>query len=278
MQSLHVYQSLWAMERRQPDGMEWPLGEKLRRITDGGYAGVSSEWTDRDHVRTVSAHAAATGTGIEGVCFPRSVDELKPLLDLATQYPVTHLNVQPNVMPRTVSEAVGILEGWMRLTDQVDFPVYFETHRDRMTTDLHFTLDLLDALPGLPLLADLSHFLVGREFPVPVSDAHHAEIHRVLDNARAFHGRVASREQVQVEISFPQHRENLDLFLGWWRYGFAAWRARAAADATLVFTCELGPQPYAISGPDGADLSDRWEDADLLRQEVQALWDALAAD
>ncbi len=274
MQKLAIYQSLWAMERRQPDGMEWPLEEKLRRITDGGYDGVSAQWTDRDLVRSVAAHAAQTGTGIEGVCFPATIDDLKPLLDLATEFPVAHLNVQPNVMPRTVTEAVGILEGWMRLAEEVPFPVLFETHRDRMTTDLHFTLDLLDALPDLPLLADLSHFFVGREFPVPVPDAHHAEIRRIVGNAWAFHGRVASREQVQVEVSFPQHRDNLDLFLGWWRAGFDSWRGRADPDATLVFTCELGPQPYAISGPDGADLSDRWDDAQMLRREVRAVWAA----
>jgi len=273
MQTLAIYQSLWAMERRQPDRMEWPLAEKLRRITDGGYDGVSSEWTDRAHARTVAAHAAATGTGIEGVCFPRTVDALKPLLDLASEFPVTHLNVQPNAMPRTVAEAVGILEGWLRLAEEVSFPVLFETHRDRMTTDLHFTLDLLDALPDLPLLADLSHFFVGREFPVPVSDDHHAEIRRILSNAWAFHGRVASREQVQIEVSFPQHRPNLDLFLGWWGTGFDSWRGRAGVDDTLIFTCELGPQPYAISGADGADLSDRWTDALLLRQEVRTVWD-----
>lgn len=273
MQHLAIYQSLWAMERRQPDGMEWSLDEKLQRITAGGYQGVSSQWTSRDHARIVSAHASATGTGIEGVIFPRTVDELKPLLDLASEFPVQHLNLQPNAMPRTVTEAVAILEGWMRLAEEVPFAVLIETHRDRMTTDLHFTLDLLDALPDLPLLADLSHFFVGREFSLPVAARHHAEIHRIVANAWAFHGRVASREQVQVEISFPQHSANLDLFLGWWRAGFDSWRRRAGPDDTLVFTCELGPQPYAISGPDGADLSDRWTDALLLRDSVRSLWD-----
>ena len=32
MQRLLVYQSMWAMERRRPDGAEWSLDEKLALI------------------------------------------------------------------------------------------------------------------------------------------------------------------------------------------------------------------------------------------------------
>lgn len=39
-----------------------------------------------------------------------------------------------------------------------------------------------------------------------------------------------------------------------------------------MFVRELGPKPYAIIGPDGNDLSDRWQDAVLMREQVRRVW------
>ncbi|MFN0191257.1 MAG: sugar phosphate isomerase/epimerase family protein [Aestuariivirga sp.] len=271
-QSLLVFQSLWAMERRQPDGMEWSLDEKLEKIIAAGFDGVSAEWVDRRLAKQITSVLKPKGLSAEGVCFPKTIDELKPSLEIGTETGLQHLNLQPNARLRSLKESVQLLEGWARLAEQVDFPVYIETHRDRMTTDLFFTLDLLDQLPGMKILADLSHFFVGREFAVPVSEENHRMIERILDNSWAMHGRIASREQVQIEIQFPQHKHNVDLFKRWWRYGIESWRKRAKPDAKFVFTCELGPQPYAISGPDGKDLSDRWEDSLALRGIIKDVW------
>jgi hypothetical protein len=46
----------------------------------------------------------------------------------------------------------------------------------------------LDCFPDLKLLADLSHYIVGREFAWPISDENHRLMHRILDNSWAFHG------------------------------------------------------------------------------------------
>jgi len=141
-----------------------------------------------------------------------------------------------------------------------------------MTTDLFFTLDLLDCFPDLKLLGDLSHYLVAREFAWPVDEDDQKMIEQILDHCWAFHGRVATREQVQIEISFPHHKPWVDLFLGWWEYGFSSWCRRAGPDHILTFTCELGPKPYAITGLEGNDTTDRWAEAIQLMQMVRSLW------
>ncbi|WP_428424100.1 sugar phosphate isomerase/epimerase family protein [Pararhizobium sp.] len=272
MQTFSVFQSLWAMERRHTDGFEPSLAANIGMIAKAGFDGISTHYTNRNDVAAIDAAIRDTALKIEGVCFPRTVEDLILPLELATEFPVSHINLQPDVRLRRVEDCLPLLDGWMRLAKDAGIPVFVETHRDRMTADLFFTLDLLDQRPELPLLADLSHFLVGREFAFPVDDENHALIHRILRNAHAFHGRVASREQVQIELSFPHHRPWLDLFLTWWEEGFQSWRSRAGDDAELVFTCELGPKPYAITGRDGNDTSDRWSEALQLMDMIRALW------
>ncbi|MBB2794002.1 UNVERIFIED_ORG: hypothetical protein GGD58_002866 [Rhizobium pisi] len=274
-QRLLIFQSLWAMERRHTDGFERTLDENIAMIRQAGFDGISAQYTNRRDVVVLNETIRDSGLKIEAVCFPRSVEDLRLPLELAAAFPVSHINLQPDIRLRRVEACLPLLDGWMRLAEDAGIPVFIETHRDRMTTDLFFTLDLLERRPELPLLADLSHFLVGREFAFPVDEENHAHIRRILQNARAFHGRIASREQVQIEIAFP-HRPWVDLFLQWWDYGFRHWRSRAADDAELVFTCELGPKPYAITGRDGNDSTDRWAEALALRQMVRELWDALA--
>ena len=201
------------MELRSDRRPERTLEENISLIAGAGYNGVSADWRNRDEVRRLHSLLRASGLSAEGQCFPKTIDELKPALENATEFNVHHLEIQPDVRPRRMDDCIKLLEGWMRLIEQVDFPVYIETHRDRMTTDLFFTLDILDRMPDLRLLGDISHFVVGREFSWPITKECDSQICRILDNCWAFHGRVATREQIQIELSFPQHEMWIAQFL-----------------------------------------------------------------
>jgi len=272
MQRLLISQALWAMERRRPDGHEWPLDVQLEMIRDAGFDGAGVDFADLAYARKVTGFLRVNGMIWHALCNPRTVDELKPIIAHVRELGADHINLQPNVKPYILAECIPYLEGWRRLGEEAGIPVHIETHRDRMTTDLIFTLQLLDCFPDLRLTADLSHFLVGREFQWPIAPENHRMMHRILDNAWGFHGRVASREQVQVQISFPHQKDWVDTFMAWWEYGFRSWRRRAPPDATLTFLCELGPKEYAMTGPDGYELSDRWMESCMLKDMVRDLW------
>ena len=53
MQRLLVYQSLWAMEQRRPDGFEWPLETKLAMIREAGFDGAGVRFFDRADRKSV---------------------------------------------------------------------------------------------------------------------------------------------------------------------------------------------------------------------------------
>jgi len=277
MQTLEVFQSMWAMERRRPDGLEWPLEEKLEMIATAGYDGVDVVASDPIAGR-IGPLLDRYGLAATVTAFPKSVPDLEPAIGLARNLGARHLNIIGQVYPFTVEAGAAYVHGWLRLCETAGVPVTIETHRDAITTDLLYTLQLMDAVPEMRLSADLSHFVVAREFGWPISDEVRAQITLVLQRADAFQGRVASREQVQLPIGFPQHRDWFEVFLGWWEEGFRLWRNRAATDARLNFLCELGPKEYAITGADGFELSDRWQDALTIKARIAEIWEGLEAD
>jgi len=269
-----VYQSLWGMVGLPYRGeREWTLEEKVARIAEAGFDGVEFLMEEADFRKKMVPLCEQYGLRRSNIVFPWTPEEFRADIAAAKDGGATHINLQPMPMPRTVAAGVPYIVRCIDLAAEAGLPLYIETHRDRMTTDMYFTLDLMDAVPEMVLCGDLSHFLVGREFAgPPISPENDALMKRIIERCGAFHGRVASREQVQVSISFPQNKIWLDLFISWWEHGFRAFKARAGENDTLTFVVELGPPTYAITGADGKELSDRWEEALRIKDIVWEIW------
>jgi hypothetical protein len=280
MQKLEIYQSLWAMELRQPGKSERSAEQSFEMIAAAGFAGVCidpavDEIPDMLKLKPLFAeHSLRCMVN----AFPGTVDELKPLLQLAGELDASLVNVIGGVMPLTVEDGIPVVQRWMDDARRAELPLLFETHRDSLLNDLHYTLQLIDAIPEMRLCADLSHFVLDREMPIPLSATNREHINRILDRADCFQGRISNREQIQVQIDFAQHQPWVDLFKDWWLDGMRLWQERNTDDSTLPFLCELGPPSYAMTDQNGLELSDRWDESLTIKSWIEDLWESLSRD
>lgn len=279
MQKLAVYQSLWGMQTCSTDDGARPHDEVLHQAADAKYAGVCLDpgVSQIDEFLALKPLYEQLQLGCLVNVFPNTVAEMRPLLEFSKEMSAPYANVIAPVFPMTVEGAVPIIRIWLEVAEDVGIPIKFETHRDCITNDMFMTLQLLDAIPEMRLTADLSHYCLNREMSAPISADNQAWIQRLLERSDSFQGRVSSHEQIQVPLHFPQNQKWVAIFRDWWERGFRSWRARSSNDDTLIFLCELGPPEYAFTDAQGKELSDRFEEANLIRGWVEEIWAGLDA-
>jgi len=270
---LKVYTSLWAMQPHDQSGVKLPYEQVVEMVAGAGYAGMALDGgaapiADLKRIQPMMARA---GLRPFLVSFPVTIEALRDDLKLAKDWGAPFVVVIGQVMPLSVEGMIPVIRRWIEMSEQEGMPILFETHRNCITNDLFSTLLLLDAIPEMRMCADLSHYVVDREFWYPLSERDLGLMSRVLARSDSFQGRVASRQHIQLQIDFPQNRKWVELFRDWWREGFAGWRARNAT-GECVFLCELGPPEYAMTGPDGREMSNRWEEALQIKSWVEETW------
>lgn len=274
MQSVKFYQSLWAMELRRPDGFERSIEDQFEMIANAGYDGVCLD-PAADEIEACLAKKPffeKHGLGCMINAFPKSDDDLRRLLAMAREMNATTFSIIGVVYPLTVDDAAPIIRRWLDIAHDADVRVMFETHRDCITNDMFATLQLMDAIAEMRICADFSHYVLNRELALPLTQEWTHLFDRLIDRSDCFQGRIANREQIQVSADFPQHAQWTALFKTFWRKGFHSWRARNNDNAELVFLCELGPPPYAITDAKGNELSDRWAEALTIKSWVEEIW------
>jgi hypothetical protein len=265
------------MELRNPKRPERSKAETFAMIAEAGFDGACMDPSVgeisecREYAHLFGEH----GLGSMVNAFPYAPDDMAVILDFAVEMQACMVNVISGVMPIKPEDAVDDVRRWITEASERDMPILFETHRDSLLNDLYFTLQLMDLIPEMRLCADLSHFVVDRELRSPIPERDQGYISSVLNRSDCFQGRVANREQVQIQIHFPQHQEWVDIFKAWWKEGMREWRKRSDDDATLVFLCELGPPPYAITDGEQNELSDRWQESLQIRDWVRTIWSEL---
>ena len=279
MGQLHVYTSLWAMQPHDQTGVKLPLDEVCAMVAGAGYRGLAIDLGAADIAvaHAVRPHLEAHELTPLIVAFPKEVEGFRDTLKMARDFGAPFVDVIGQVMPMTLDEMETVIRLWIEMSAEEGVPIQFETHRNCIINDLYTTLQLMDRIPEMRLCADLSHYIVDREFWFPLSDHDRGLLSRVLRRSDSFQGRVASRQQIQLPIGFPQHQKWVELFRDLWREGLRDWRMRNPS-GDCVFVCELGPPEYAMTDAQGREMSNRWEEALQIKAWVEEIWAELEAE
>ena len=264
------------MSPHDQSGTKLPDEQICEMVSEAGYNGMAIDLGASDVKKAFELRPLMERVGLTPliVAFPKSVESLGETMKMAKDFGSPFINVIGQVMPISVDGMIPVIRTWIEMADTINIPIQFETHRNCITNDLYSTLQLLDAIPEMRMCSDLSHYVVDREFWFPLSDRDLGMISRILKRSDSFQGRVASRQQIQLQIDFPQHQKWVNLFKDWWKEGIEGWKSRNP-NGNCYFLCELGPPEYAMTDKDGKELSNRWEEALKIRSWVIDIWNSL---
>ena len=269
--------NLWTFMGGSSGAPQRTLSEKLDAIQLAGFDGVcwapSIELCEELRNRgLIFVGGMATGDPQE---FPRLLTELRT----GGAY---HVNVQVSSDAISANDALKLTLRLFRDADELGLAPAIETHRGTCTETPEKYYALANAFARersalLPTSWDFSHFGVVKHL-VPSELAERLLVRPdLIQNAQQFHFRPFNGHHVQVPITDGRGNLTQEL-LDWLPFAEAILRCWLDGNRDTdreIFICpELGPVDggYALS-----TFPDSWEEAKVLREEIDRLWQRVIA-
>jgi len=269
--------NLWTLMGHPSKESEWPLEQKLRAIKEAGFDGVC--WAGSPELREgtkrhglIFVGGMASGNATE---FPRLLQEQR---DAGAH----HVNVQLAADDVLTPAALGLTLSLLQEGGRLGLEPAIESHRGTCTETPEKTCALADAyqkLTGelLPISWDFSHFSVVKHL-VPANFIQRLLVRPdLIRRAQQFHFRPFNGHHVQVPITDGKGNLTPEVkdWLPFAEALLACWLDGNRNTGREIFICpELGPVEggYALS-----TFPNSWEEAKVLRGEIDKLWNKLTA-
>jgi hypothetical protein len=269
--------NLWTLIDHPTRNREWSLDKKLDAIQDAGFDGVC--WAPSPEL-----HQGAEARGLiflggmasgDAAAFPSLLDDLKRL-------GAHHVNVQLAADHVLTPEALELTLTLMQQAEQRGLAPAIETHRGTCTETPEKMYALADAYQEatgklLPISWDFSHFAVVKHL-IPENFRDRLLIRPdLIQNAQQFHFRPFNGHHAQVAITDSKGNLTQEV-IDWLPFAEAVlhcWLDGNNTSDREIFICpELGPLEggYALS-----TFPNSWEDAKVLRTEIDNLWQRIIA-
>lgn len=271
---LLLFQALWGMEGLPRGGKAWTREECFAKIAAEGWDGADLVATNPNEFAAIGALAEKHRLRIGLLCFPTKPEDLDVPLRAFAELHADYLNSQIFPYPIETARGTESLRKLFARTRKAGVPFFTETHRGRITQDLLQTAAVCDALPELAICADFSHYVVAYELGWGIPKELAPAFDAISRHACMIDGRVSNGEQIQVDIGPAGEAPAAQKFAGYWKKIMESWLRRAKPGDLFVFRTELGPPDYAVVDAMGAEVSDRWEQAKVMKALAIRTWNA----
>lgn len=240
----------------------------IQAASKAGFSVIEADYTilTPETAEAVQAH----GMLLVIQCYPQTVSDLQEPLYLAKQYKALQINAHAGTPFMSDAEAAELVNALIDRASGEKVPILFETHRGRLTQDLFRTCQVVKAAPRMRFTLDASHYIVCHESFGPSMELV-AQLDPLLDRIGMMHGRISNGQQIQVDPG-DGTGDLEQVHVKFWAYAMRRWRQHNSAGSSLVFTPEPGPPNYAILDTAGNEVSDRWQQALVIKQMAAAAW------
>lgn len=268
---LCVSHALWSLIKLPMNSpTEWTLDEKFSRVKEAGFEGVECWLSDENEKETKDAldrHGLRLVLGHR----PYKVDDVKQTVERALRLKADFIFAQPASAFTPIDDVVTIVSEGRKIANDAGVPFWVETHRGNFTENIPQTLQLIERVPDIRFTADLSHFVVVGEFYGWEDEGAAERMMPILERVSHMHGRISSGEQVQVDVG-DGTGDTAQFFVRLWAIAMRHWLKGAGPGDIFPFASELGPPRYAITTPDGKEISDRWEQSLVMKKLAEQAW------
>lgn len=270
--SLRHIANLWTLMEHPSKEREWPLEQKLRAIKEAGFDGVCWAGSPELHEGCqrhglIFVGGMSSGTAAD---FPRLLGDLR-------QFGAHHVNVQLASHDTPAHESVNLTLALLKLGKELGLEPAIESHRGTCTETPEKLYALADAYQSatgelLPISWDFSHPAVVKHLTPEIFVQRLLVRPDLIRRAQQFHFRPFNGHHVQVPITDARGELTLEV-KDWLPFAEAVlrcWLEGNRDTSREIFVCpELGP---LVGGYKLSTFPNSWEDAKILRLEIERLW------
>ena len=267
--------NLWTLMQHPARDSAWTLDQKLQAIKEAGFDGVC--WAGSPEL---CEGAKRHGLIFVGGMASGNAAEFAQILQDLKRDGAHHVNVQLAADDVLTPEALDLTLSLMEEGKRLGLEPAVESHRGTCTETPEKTYALADAYQKatgelLPISWDFSHFAVVKHL-VPANFIDRLLIRPdLIQRAQQFHLRPFNGHHAQVPITDAEGNLTQEV-KDWLPFAKAllnCWLEGNRGTEREIFVCpELGPVDggYALS-----TFPNSWEDAKVLRVEIDYLWKRL---